>query len=580
MCCAALDEGTPVLDNGAQGVVVPHVDTPEQARHVAATFRFPPQGHRSWGGPIAAYGFHVPEHVVAQEEIDREVLIIAMIETAQAVGNAEAIAATPGVDCLLIGNFDFTAEIGISGQIAHPRVVVAYDAMIAARRKEGKYAGLGGITDEEWTARYIGMGCRYIATGSDQGFLLSAATARAKFLSGLPTRSCADAHPRPPADLTAPAVRVADCMNVYVFSRQPMFFRVLQGADDRMSRAITSVDVAKAAGVSQAAVSRAFTPGSRIASATREHVCRIAAEMGYKRNAIARSLITQKSRLIAVVMGDLHNPFYPELLDGINARLQRRGNHALLFSTGDGMTADDAVHAALEYRVDGIVTISTGLTPGMMKMVMGKEMRVVQVDHSTGTPFCLNVACDNVAGARTAAEFLITAGFKRIGLLGGKPGTPTAVERREGFLERLRRESWVEVTEMAGDFTYAGGYIAAERLLRHQRPPEALFCANDIMALAAIDVARHRVGLRVPEDLSVMGFDDIPAAAWPGFGLTTIRQPVGAIAEAAVDLLCGEGTRRGHGGERRIAGQLILRNSVQVRNTETPAAMPVAVRRR
>jgi 2-keto-3-deoxy-L-rhamnonate aldolase RhmA len=185
VCFDALDEGTRVLDNGAQGVVVPHVDTQEQARHVAATFRFPPQGHRSWGGPIAAYGFQAPEHAVAQEEINREVLIVAMIETAQAVGNAEAIAATPGIDCLLIGTSDLTADIGIPGQLGHPRVVAAYEAVIAACRGHGKYAGLGGVTDEEWAARYIGMGCRYIAAGSDQGFLLSAATARAKFLSGL-----------------------------------------------------------------------------------------------------------------------------------------------------------------------------------------------------------------------------------------------------------------------------------------------------------------------------------------------------------------------------------------------------------
>jgi 2-keto-3-deoxy-L-rhamnonate aldolase RhmA len=132
VCSDALDEGTRALDNGAQGVVIPHVDTAEQARKVVETFRFPPIGHRSWYGPVATHGFHPPTHAVGKDELDREVMLIVMIETAKGAANAEAIAAVPGIDCLFIGTSDFTADIGLPGQLNHPQAVAAYESVIAA----------------------------------------------------------------------------------------------------------------------------------------------------------------------------------------------------------------------------------------------------------------------------------------------------------------------------------------------------------------------------------------------------------------------------------------------------------------
>ena len=185
VCTDALDEGTRALDNGALGIVVPHVDTPALAKRVAQAFRFPPQGHRSWGGGIAVYGFQAPGAAQAQAEINAEVLVIAMIETAEAVANAAKIAATPGIDVLLIGTSDLTADLGISGEIGHKRVQAAYRKVIDACRKHGKHAGMGGVYDEGWTKTYVEMGARFLLGGGDQGFILTAATARAKFLHGL-----------------------------------------------------------------------------------------------------------------------------------------------------------------------------------------------------------------------------------------------------------------------------------------------------------------------------------------------------------------------------------------------------------
>ncbi len=185
VCADAIDEGTRALDNGALGIVMPHVNSAEQARAIVAAYRYPPAGHRSWGGPPAAYGFRAPAPAEAQEAINDAILIVAMIETPQAVEQADAIAAVPGIDALLIGTSDLSAEMGIAGQAGHARVQDAYRAVGEACRAHGRVLGMGGIYDEQWARHYIGLGARLVLGGSDHTLLLSAATARAQFLRGL-----------------------------------------------------------------------------------------------------------------------------------------------------------------------------------------------------------------------------------------------------------------------------------------------------------------------------------------------------------------------------------------------------------
>ncbi len=185
-CCKdALFEGTRALDNGAMGVVVPHVDTAEEARAVAAAYRFPPIGTRSWGGPPFAYNFKPPSTAEAQAELNRDILVACMIETPEAVANVSAIAAVPGVDVLLIGTSDLTASMGIPGQIGHPDVQAAYAKVAAACAAAGKAMGMGGVYDETWAAAYIKLGARFLLSGSDHNLLMAAAAARSQFLRGL-----------------------------------------------------------------------------------------------------------------------------------------------------------------------------------------------------------------------------------------------------------------------------------------------------------------------------------------------------------------------------------------------------------
>jgi 2-keto-3-deoxy-L-rhamnonate aldolase RhmA len=185
-CCKdALFEGTRCLDNGAMGVVVPHIDTPEEAASVVRAFRYPPIGERSWGGPPAQYGFVVADTAAAQVELNKEILVCVMIETPEAVANADAIAAVPGVDSLMIGTSDLTASMGIAGQIGHPDVRAAYAKVADACRKHGKYMGMGGVYDEKVAPDYIALGAHFLLSGSDHAFLMAGSGSRAKFLRGL-----------------------------------------------------------------------------------------------------------------------------------------------------------------------------------------------------------------------------------------------------------------------------------------------------------------------------------------------------------------------------------------------------------
>lgn len=182
VCAGALDEGTRCLDNGALGVIVPHVDTAERAKEIASAFRYPPLGHRSWGGPPAVFGFKPPGNAEAQAALNKAVLVVAMIESPQAVANADAIAAVEGIDALLIGTSDLTAELGISGQIGHARVAEAYEKVGDACRAHGKALGMGGVYDKENASRYIRGGARMILSGSDHAYLMAGAKARAEVL--------------------------------------------------------------------------------------------------------------------------------------------------------------------------------------------------------------------------------------------------------------------------------------------------------------------------------------------------------------------------------------------------------------
>ncbi|MCX7384512.1 MAG: aldolase/citrate lyase family protein [Alphaproteobacteria bacterium] len=185
VCADALDEATRALDNGALGIIVPHVSTVAAAKRVVEALRFPPMGLRSWGAPPAMYNYGGPGLAEAQESLNRDILIGTMIETEEAIANVDEIAKVPGIDMIMIGSTDLTTRMGIPGQWGHEKLQAAYKKVGAACKKNGKHLGLGGIGDNVWAPHYIKQGARMVLAHSDHGMIMEAGTNRANLLRAL-----------------------------------------------------------------------------------------------------------------------------------------------------------------------------------------------------------------------------------------------------------------------------------------------------------------------------------------------------------------------------------------------------------
>ena len=186
VCSDALDEGARALDNGALGLVIPHVNSAIEAKRLIEAFRFRPLGRRSMGGSTAQFGFRPPPAAEMQQVLNAEILLIPMIETPEAVDRVDEIVRVEGVDGVLVGTNDLTLEMDVPGQVGHEKVQSAYRHIGDACRRHNKIFGMGGVYDREWAPRYIAMGARMILAAGDQAFLIEAARSRAEFLKNLP----------------------------------------------------------------------------------------------------------------------------------------------------------------------------------------------------------------------------------------------------------------------------------------------------------------------------------------------------------------------------------------------------------
>ncbi|MEO0487775.1 MAG: LacI family DNA-binding transcriptional regulator [Pseudomonadota bacterium] len=304
---------------------------------------------------------------------------------------------------------------------------------------------------------------------------------------------------------------------------------------------VTSAQVAERAGVSRSAVSRVFTPGASVSDATAAKVRKAATDLGYRPNALARSLLTGQSRMIGLVVSYLDNHFYPGVLETLSRRLQADGYHILMFMAGsDAGEVDEVVGEILDYQVDGLVLASAALSSDLAARCRATDVPVVLFNRRQGAEGEISVVSDNHSGGRLAAEHLIARGAWRIGHIAGWEGASTQREREAGFLGALRAAGLGLHAREIGNFDKTQAAEAVRRMFGDAAArPDGLFVANDYMALIAMDVLRYELGLSVPGDVRVVGFDDVPAAAWPGYGLTTLRQDVDAMVEQTVAALSG-----------------------------------------
>lgn len=302
-------------------------------------------------------------------------------------------------------------------------------------------------------------------------------------------------------------------------------------------RPITAAVVARLAGVSQSAVSRVFTPGASVSKETRARVESIALKVGYRPNLIARSLITGRSNMIGVAVPGTDNPFYQAAVEALAVAFSRSGYRVLLFTTDPATGSDPVLEEVLRYRVDALVLISTNLSSRLADDCMQVRVPVVMLNRTTDSRSVSSVVGSNRQGAHAIAAFLLAAKHKRFGYVAGLENSSTNRDREEGFFEYLRSQGVHSVRRENGGYTFAGAQAATRIMLSSKRPPDAIFCANDYMALAAINVAQAEFGLVVGQQISVVGFDNIHLSEWPLFKLTTYSQPLEAMARRVLQII-------------------------------------------
>lgn len=304
------------------------------------------------------------------------------------------------------------------------------------------------------------------------------------------------------------------------------------------TKPITLREVAQLAGVSRSAVSRAFTPGASVAQRTRAAIEKAASELGYSPSALASALSTGRTKLIGLVSNNFHNPVFLEVFDQFTRGLQDRGLRPLLVNLSGNMQEAEAVQMLRRYSVDGVILASSTLPPDFAHSCKAAGLPVV---HSFGRhsdrPEVNLVGVDNRACGRLAARTLIACGYRRIAFLGG-PETATSTEDRlAGFLEEAALHPSLTISvSFATAYSFDAGRTEMLRLLAEGPPAEAWFCGDDVLSIGALSALAER-GLKVPQDVGIIGFNDMEMARWANINLTTIRQPIAEIIAASIDLV-------------------------------------------
>ena len=307
---------------------------------------------------------------------------------------------------------------------------------------------------------------------------------------------------------------------------------------------VTLKDVAKEAGVSPSAVSRTYTPGASVSDSTRAKVEKAAADLGYAPNALASSLTTGRTRLIGLVSNNFHNPIFLEVFDLFTRGLQERGLRPLLVNLSDETDPANSVRMLKQYSVDGVVVASSTLTPAFSKAFKEASIPVV---HSFGrhssTPQVHVVGIDNVECGKIAARELLARGYKRIGFMGGPSLATSTQDRLEGFNNELALHPEVTVSHsFADNYSFDAGrkemarLISENNLVSADKPVEAYFCGDDVLSIGALSAIADS-GLRVPDDIGIIGLNDMEMAGWQNINLTTIRQPVKQIIRSSIELI-------------------------------------------
>ena len=297
---------------------------------------------------------------------------------------------------------------------------------------------------------------------------------------------------------------------------------------------VTLKDVALAAGVSRAAVSRTFTDGASVSPKMRAKVEAAANDLGYRPNMLARGLMTGATRMVGLVSNNFHNPVFLEIFDLFTRRLQEAGLRPLLVNLSDEVDPARSLQTLQQYAVDGVVIASSHLPDGFAHAFRAAGIPVVHAfGRATVAPDVHVVGIDNVAAGRMAAEALLAKGYRRLGFIGGPETASTTQDRLAGF----RAVAGECAVHYAGAYTHAAGRAAMAQALADKA--EAYFCADDVLSIGAM-AAVADAGLTVPGDVGIIGLNDMAMAGWANIALTTIHQPFAAIVDATIALMVAQ----------------------------------------
>lgn len=293
---------------------------------------------------------------------------------------------------------------------------------------------------------------------------------------------------------------------------------------------LTSNDIAKHLGVSQSMVSRAFSPKASISEEKRAYILEGAAKLGYKPNALARSLISNRSGLIAIALDSSANPMYDLQARMLASEIQKKGGHAILCPISNG-DLDSAIQRAFEYQVDGVIIATSRLTSSVIEQCekYGVYLNFINryIEHFQANSICL----DNIDAGIQAANYFFRKGCLRCSFIGNEEGSMTCEERWQAFSQRTVELGLDMPLRISASFDMESGMSAVQQLIENNNDVDAIFCANDIIGIGVLEgLKRH--GLT---GINVIGVDDIPMASWPSYQLSTIQPPTELICKSAVD---------------------------------------------
>lgn len=346
-----------------------------------------------------------------------------------------------------------------------------------------------------------------------------------------------------------------------------LFMRVIvsaaAGGTDMITQhgPVSAKDVAEAAGVSRTAVSRTFTPGASVSPATRAKVLAAAEKLGYHVNHLARGLTRAESGLVALIAAELDTPYRSRLVAALTARLQEAGKVAMMINTDrSDESVERALRQAIAYRTDAAVVLSGMPDPALADLCLRNGMRLVLINRDEERTGSLRIRLKDAEAGALAFNTLLRAGCSRPALATSRAATTSLASRAEGFLAAAQDARVSVVRAEIGATSYETGLELGADLLTRRERPNGVFCVTDLLACGVMDAARHRFGLRVPKDLSIIGFDDIAQAGWEAYRLTTFAQPVEEIAAAGVGWLVAEPAAD----LVRLSARMVWRASVRV----------------